>query len=129
MIISQAHIDDILQQAATAHPEECCGLLIGDNNTVQTLLASPNVSQGDKTKTFEIDPKIRFKQIRESGERALLGFYHSHPNGTPYPSETDRSMVYEPELIWVIATLKEIKAFRFDEAKQDFKEIPIQVKL
>ncbi len=129
MIISQAHIDEILRQAAASHPEECCGLLIGEEDTVHSLLPSKNVSTGDRTKTFEIDPKVRFKQIRESGERALLGFFHSHPNSVPYPSETDKSMVYEPELIWVIATLSELKAFRFNEAKQDFEEIPIQVKL
>lgn len=129
MILRQNHIDEILRQARQAYPEECCGLLTGENETVTSLIPSDNVSTGNKTRTFEIDPMVRFKIIRDSGERSLLGFYHSHPNGVPYPSETDKSMVYEPDLLWIIATLDEIKAFRFNETKQDFEEIPIQVKL
>ena len=112
-----------------AHPFECCGLLAGFGETVDRILPSDNVSTGDKTKTFEIDPKVRFQLHRETGESSMLGFYHSHPTGTPYPSDTDKAMVFEPELLWVISTLDEIKAFRFDEEKQDFAEIPIQVKL
>lgn len=129
MIFSQDHIDFILAHARQAHPEECCGLIVGQDDVVERLLPSDNVSNGDKTNSFEIDARVRFKLIRETGERSMLGFYHSHPNGVPYPSDTDKAMVYEPELIWVIATLDEVKAFRFNEAKQDFDEIPIQVKL
>lgn len=129
MIFSQDQIDFILAHARQAHPEECCGLIVGQDDVVKRLLPSDNVSNGDKTNTFEIDARVRFKLIRETGERSMMGFYHSHPNGVPYPSDTDKAMVYEPELIWVIATLDEVKAFRFVEAKQDFEEIPIQVKL
>lgn len=129
MIFSQDQIDCILAHARQAHPEECCGLIVGQDDVVERLLPSDNVSNGDKTNTFEIDARVRFKLIRETGERSMMGFYHSHPNGVPYPSDTDKAMVYEPELIWVIATLDEVKAFRFLEAKQDFEEIPIQVKL
>ncbi|NVJ91880.1 MAG: M67 family metallopeptidase [Methylocystaceae bacterium] len=129
MIISQNDIDRILRFTKEAHPEECCGLLVGTEENVSHIIPSDNVTQGDKTKTFEIDPQVRFDLIRTTGQRSLLGFYHSHPNGIPTPSETDKSMVYEPDLIWVIATLDDIKAFRFFEEQQDFEEIPIQVKL
>ncbi|NVK19124.1 MAG: M67 family metallopeptidase [Methylocystaceae bacterium] len=129
MILSKAHYDDILNHARAAFPEECCGLIVGHTDCVERLLPSNNISKGDKTKTFEIDPAVRFQLIRETGERSMMGFYHSHPNGVPFPSDTDKAMVYEPELIWVIATLDEIKAFRFLKTKQDFEEIPIQVKL
>lgn len=129
MIISQDHIDRILGFTKDAYPEECCGLLVGENEQVHRIIPSDNMTQGDKTKTFEIDPQVRFDLIRTTGERSLLGFYHSHPNGLPTPSEIDKSMVNEPDLIWVIATLDNIKAFRFIEEKQDFEEISIQVKL
>ncbi len=128
MIFTQAQIDFILNEARKATPEECCGLLVGNNQIVEKILPSPNVAEGDRTRRFEIDPQVRFNQIRESGERMLLGFYHSHPTSVPYPSETDKAMVYEPGLIWVIATLKEIKAFRFNQEKQDFEELSISLK-
>ncbi|MDV7339378.1 M67 family metallopeptidase [Terasakiella sp. A23] len=129
MIISQDHIDEIFAHTKRVHPEECCGLIIGKGDEVTDLMASRNVSESDRTKTFEIDPATRFKLIREQGHDAMIGFYHSHPNGIPYPSKTDKTMVYEPEMIWIIATQDEIKAFKFDEIKQDFAELPIQVKL
>lgn len=129
MILTQAQYDEILNQARSAYPQECCGLIVGRAGRVERLLPSENVSTGDKTKTFEIDPAVRFQLIRETGERSMMGFYHSHPNGVPFPSDTDKAMVYEPELIWLIATLDEIKAFRFLETKQDFEEISIQVTL
>ncbi|WP_135078750.1 M67 family metallopeptidase [Terasakiella sp. SH-1] len=129
MIIKQSDLDCLLELTRQAHPEECCGLIVGDGETVERLMPSANITTGDKTRSFELDPKVRFELIRESGERALMGFYHSHPNGSPFPSETDKSMVYEPELLWVITTLDKIKAFRFCEVNQDFEEIPIQVKL
>jgi len=129
MIFTQDQIDQLFEQARNAYPEECCGLISGTYDQVYDIHPAANVSAGDKTKTFEIDAKVRFDLIAQTGKRSVLGLYHSHPTGSPYPSETDKSMVYEPELIWVILTLEEIKAFRFIVAKQDFEEIPIQVNL
>lgn len=129
MIISKDFYDAILSHAKAAYPEECCGLIVGDGNQVQKLYPSDNISLGDKTKTFEIDPAVRFRIIRDTGERSLMGVYHSHPTSLPYPSETDKAMVYEPDLIWLITDLKKIRAFRFIEDKQDFEEISIRVKL
>jgi len=129
MIISQQHIDQMFALARQSYPEECCGLITGENDVAHDIHPSPNVSTGDRTQTFEVDPQLRFDLIRNSGSRQLLGLFHSHPGGRPYPSATDKAMVYEPELVWIILTLEEIKAFRFIEAKQDFAEIPIQVKL
>lgn len=127
--ISKTDFNAILNHAKHAHPEECCGMFTGDGQKVQALYPSDNISAQDKTRTFEVNPKVRFQIIRETGERSVMGIYHSHPNGVPYPSQTDRSMVYEPDLIWIIATLTELKAFRFITTKQDFEEIEIKVRL
>jgi proteasome lid subunit RPN8/RPN11 len=127
MILPKVLYDQMIAHARTAHPEECCGLVCGDFEKVNRLFPSENIFKGDKTTAFELDPKVRFQQIRETGERSLLGFYHSHPNGICAPSETDKSMVYEPELIWFLVTTEQVRAFQFDEKKRDFNEIALQI--
>jgi len=129
MIITQKNIDTIIRLTIEAHPFECCGLLAGQGDEVMSIHPSDNVSTGDKTKTFEIDAKVRFDLMRDPTAPEMIGFYHSHPNGLTSPSDTDKSMAFEPELLWLIATKKGVKAFRFNETKQDFEEVPIQVKL
>jgi len=138
LVITQQGYDQIQAHTLKALPQECCGLIIGriDENEcylVHSLMPSKNVADGDKTTRFEIDPKVRFDLLRkerqgELGENKVIGFYHSHPFGAAWPSQTDRSMVYEPELLWVIATQDEIKAFSYEESKQDFFEVCIQLK-
>lgn len=138
LIITQQDYEKIRAHTLKALPQECCGLIIGkmDENGcyhVHSLMPSKNVADGDKTTRFEIDPQLRFDILRKErqgdlGENKLIGFYHSHPFGTAQPSKTDRSMVYEPELLWVIATEDEIKAFSYEENKQDFFEVCIQQK-
>jgi len=138
VIISQRDYDQILAHTLKVLPQECCGLLIGKKDQdgmyhVHSIQPANNVAGGDKTTEFEIDPKVRFDLIRAEregslGENTVIGFYHSHPNGIAAPSDTDRSMVYEPELLWLIATLDEIKAFSFNEKTHDFFEVLIQTK-
>jgi desampylase len=137
LILSQRDHDQIKAHTKAALPLECCGLIIGrisknGDYIVERLIASENVATKDKTKHFEIDPKVRFDLLRAErdgllGRNRLIGFYHSHPFGKAQPSETDRSMVYEPELLWVIANDKEVKAFSFDLDKQDFFDVFISI--
>lgn len=138
----QFHLPAALLQAIECHaqatfPEECCGLIIGwqDDANYQAveLLPSPNVSSGDRTRTFEIDPQIRFDCIRGERENRfpdgakLIGFYHSHPSGPATPSQTDRKMVFEPDLIWIITGNGQTNAFKFEETLNDFVQLPVQI--
>ena len=43
-------------------------------------------------------------KLRESPD-AVIGVYHSHPDGSARPSETDRSMIFEPAMIWLITAV------------------------
>ncbi len=98
--------------AEAAYPEECCGLLAGrraDDGAivVSRVQPSPNLSGGDKRRSFEVDPKVRFDLMREleadaaAGEE-IVGHYHSHPFSAAAPSARDQEMVYEPDMVWLI---------------------------
>ena len=100
----------IRAHARAAYPNECCGLLIGktvaDVVDITDIRASGNLTSGDPTKSFEVDPKLRFDVMREAQARNdgfdMIGHYHSHPDGPAEPSATDLSKAYEPQMIWLI---------------------------
>ena len=107
----------IERAAEAAYPEEACGLLVGrrapgEGCRVSAVEASANVAEPPRTKRFEVDPKLRLRlerDLRESPD-SVIGVYHSHPNGAADPSETDRSMIFEPDMIWLITAVAEGRA-------------------
>ncbi|MEO5337320.1 MAG: M67 family metallopeptidase [Magnetospirillum sp. WYHS-4] len=107
----------IRAQAEAAYPEECCGLLVGSveaNGRVAVVrhVPSPNLAEGDRRRSFEVSPQVRFdlmRSLRATGE-ALVGHYHSHPDGPAAPSAADRVMVWEPELVWLVVAVRDGKA-------------------
>ena len=97
----------LLAEARAALPNECCGLLEGfrDGETITIVAVHPaaNVSPAPET-GFEIDPAAHFtlqRALRGSG-RAVVGCYHSHPNGRAEPSPRDRANGGEDGWVWLI---------------------------
>lgn len=70
-------------------PLEACGLLSGKNGSVGDVLPVANIARSPVR--FRMEPKAQlraFAQIETSGQE-ILAIFHSHPNGSPVPSETD----------------------------------------
>lgn len=80
----------ILADARQASPAECCGLLLGQGDTIVDLTPARNAAD-DPTRRYVIDPHEHFQAIRAARRRALevIGAYHSHPRSTATPSSTD----------------------------------------
>ncbi len=120
----------LLNAAREADPLECCGLLMGHNDTVTDtvtgILPAANVSDTPHTH-FEIDPAIliaaeKAVRIRSEAEQgasqragqgaAILGYYHSHPSGKAVPSATDAQMAVPDGRYWVVIASEELGVFR-----------------
>jgi proteasome lid subunit RPN8/RPN11 len=106
------------QAARDAYPEECCGLLIGNRAgarwTVRRLAPSTNVAEGDRRTRFEVDPAILLREqrrARDAGE-ALIGLYHSHPDGEPVPSAEDERRAWQADQAWLILAAGRDRAIR-----------------
>lgn len=58
------------------------------------------------TRRFEIDPAELLALHRSCRERGLevVGYYHSHPDGKPQPSELDRRQAW-PETSYLIVVV------------------------
>ncbi|MBS0469592.1 MAG: M67 family metallopeptidase [Proteobacteria bacterium] len=118
----------ILRESEAAHPRECCGLIEGIRHgegwRADRLHPAPNLSQD--ADRFEIDPAVHLETQRGARDRgtAIIGCYHSHPDGRPRPSPRDRAGALEKDFVWLIAGSGGVLAgFVFDGA--DFHPVPI----
>jgi desampylase len=88
--ISRALRAQLLKHAASLPEEEVCGLIFGTEAHISQIVPCQNVAQNRRTR-FEIDPSalIAAHKAARSGGDAIIGSYHSHPNGAGQPSITD----------------------------------------
>jgi desampylase len=97
-------LEELTRHAAEAWPEECCGLLIGRGDRIETVMRTRNAAE-DRARRFLVDPADHFEAIRAARADGLtiVGAYHSHPDGEPVPSPTDRRDAFEdPAFIHLI---------------------------
>ncbi|MFW2350851.1 M67 family metallopeptidase [Qipengyuania sp.] len=124
--VSSDVVARLLAEAERVHPLECCGILLGDGEAVAAILPAGNVHpQPDRH--FEIDPQALIDAHRgaRSGGPQVLGYYHSHPNGLPRPSATDRSLAAPDGAIWAIIAAGRITLWRSGDA--GFAALPYEV--
>jgi proteasome lid subunit RPN8/RPN11 len=102
----------IAEAARAAFPRECCGLIEGwrQDGFVQAMALHPARNIADRCDRFEIHPEDHFAALRKARARgrAVVGCYHSHPNGSPFPSATDRDGAGEEDFLWLIAALAQV---------------------
>lgn len=105
----------ILREARDIHPHECCGLIEGacEAQTFRIAALHPARNLAELPHRFEIDPQDQFaaaKAARAQG-RAIIGCYHSHPNGRAQPSAIDQAGAGEENFLWLIASNEDLNAF------------------
>lgn len=113
LILRAGDLRAIARAGLEALPREACGLLIGrpegaGDVRVTGLVASANVAA--EPDRFEIDPALlldlqRRARAAPAGD-ALVGLYHSHPNGRLALSARDRAEAAMPGLVWLITALE-----------------------
>ncbi len=110
--ISSVVKNALLTEAAKAGADECCGLLLGRDGAIESLVPARNVAT-DPSRSFEIDPVTLLRTHREArgSGLAVVGHYHSHPNGRAEPSARDAARAVADGQIWVIVAGGEITAW------------------
>lgn len=107
----------LLAIAAASPAIEVCGLLVG-RDRVEHIIAAANVAP-DPRRCFEIDPKVLFAALRveRAGGDKVLGYYHSHPTGSPTPSATDTAHATVDGRIWLIIVKGRAAAWALNETR------------
>jgi proteasome lid subunit RPN8/RPN11 len=98
--VGLAAVAAINRQASREYPLECCGILVGTTvsrggttfTSVGSVTVAENVESKDRARKFAIAPELLLQVHRTAGSEglAVVGYYHSHPDGLAVPSETDR---------------------------------------
>ena len=100
--------DDLIAHARSVFPDECCGILIGSReglrSIVDRLARATNIAAGDRARSFQIDWTTLFETLRRARREStdIVGFYHSHPDGTSEPSRRDTDAAWPDHSYMII---------------------------
>lgn len=105
-IIPRIIVNRILDHAQRSLPNECVGILSGDGKTIHNI--HPLTNQLQDRKKYQAEPSQQIKllrQLRETGLK-MVAIYHSHPQSSPEPSETDLKLASYPGALHLIVSLQ-----------------------
>jgi [CysO sulfur-carrier protein]-S-L-cysteine hydrolase len=107
MRISRSIYEELLEHARAEAPNECCGLIGGENGEAKSVYRARNAEASPLR--YNLDPQDQFRimsEMEESGEE-LSAIYHSHTASPAYPSQTDINLAAYPDAISLIVSLAE----------------------
>jgi proteasome lid subunit RPN8/RPN11 len=111
----------ILREAQGAYPRECCGLIEGLREAGNFRIAAlhPSRNLAERPDRFDIDPRDQFAAYRSARaqDHAIVGCYHSHPNGCAEPSAMDLAGAGEENFLWLIASNDRVNAFVYSDGR------------
>ncbi len=110
--IASGVVEAMQRHALAEHPREACGLLYGSSGAIDAAEPARNVA-ASPNRSFEIEPTALLRAYREArgAGQAVLGWYHSHPNGVAEPSPTDAARAVEDGKLWLIVTADAVTAW------------------
>jgi proteasome lid subunit RPN8/RPN11 len=104
-------LEDIRAAAVAAYPNEACGLIIAGAKKAVAVTCK-NIAT-DPTRYFLLDPND-YARYADQGD--VLAVWHTHPEASSKPSETDVAGIESTEMEWWIQGLKKDgDQFVFDE--------------
>ncbi len=112
--LTREQLDAIRDHATRTYPEECCGILIGQLDwaasaaVVHRLIAASNTREDSaRHNRYLIEPETILAAQRDADRegRAIIGYYHSHPDHPSEPSDFDREYAW-PDLSYLIVSVR-----------------------
>ena len=126
--LPQAFIDEMIAHALADAPNECCGIIAGQDGRAVKLFRAQN-SEASPYR-YNVDPKDLFRIHRECEENGweFAVIYHSHTASEAYPSATDVRLAFWPESYYVLVSLMVpespvVRAFRIEDGRVSEEEI------
>ena len=112
----------LLSQAENDAPIESCGYLLGpDAQHVTENYPMTNVDHS--AEHFSFDPKEQFSAVQyaRSHQLQIVGNWHSHPASPSRPSEEDKRLALDPNILYFILSLADeqpvLNAFRIQDGE------------
>ena len=108
--IAESCYERLIRHALAAEPHECCGILVGGESFgvtfVRRVVAATNIAEGDRCRRYQIDWRSLFETVRitRKGSDRIVGFYHSHPDGSSRPSWRDLESAWIDHTYLIVST-------------------------
>jgi len=132
MRIARSLLDEIVAQARTEAPNECCGIVASRHGRAVALYKARNARASPLA--YDIDGRDLQRIYDEIDRNGLdVGIiYHSHTRSQPIPSQTDINLAspFLPDAVYVIVGVKhpehdEVRAWRISDGR--YTEAPLEV--
>ncbi len=113
--LKSADIEEIKQIAQKTYPHECCGVMVGsvENGvkTVTELIPAENQRTDSPANRYLITPDLlnELEKKLKGTDRAIVGFFHSHPDVPARPSTYDQDHAW-PWYSYVIVSVNKGQA-------------------
>jgi len=130
IILNQEQIDILIEHSTKSHPNESCAMLLGtyDNQqwNVKEVFLTNNMEQSETNFTISPEELLHGHQLAEKKQLELVGVFHSHPNSSAIPSDTDKKFMKGNPIPWIIFSgiNNELNAFLLDTSVE---KIPIKI--
>ena len=133
VVAIQPHVlDTIRRHGAWTFPDECCGALIERDGAIVVALALENTTRDAATRRFRIGPDAyrKAETFARAAGGMLVGFYHSHPDAPPRPSQYDLDHAW-PNLAYLILAVNaglpgDAKVWHLRDDRSGFDEGELQ---
>ena len=113
--LKSADIEELKQIAQKTYPHECCGVMVGsvENGvkTVTELIPAENQRTDSPANRYLITPDLlnELEKKLKGTDRAIVGFFHSHPDVPARPSTYDQDHAW-PWYSYVIVSVNKGQA-------------------
>ena len=132
-LIPKTVLANMISHALETDPEECCGVLIGDDDKAEQARRIRN-AHSEPIRRYEMPPMdlMRAESEADAKGRKIVAIYHSHTHTQAYPSQTDVNNAVQSwwtEPYYVLISLVEktrpiVRAFRISD-DASVTEVPI----
>lgn len=113
--LKSADIEEIKDIAQKTYPHECCGVMVGSVEdgvkTVTELVPAENQRTDSPANRYLITPDLlnELEKKLKDTDRAIVGFFHSHPDVPARPSTYDQDHAW-PWYSYVIVSVNKGEA-------------------
>jgi proteasome lid subunit RPN8/RPN11 len=128
LTLPQAYIEEMIGHAREEAPNECCGIIAGQDGHAEKLFRAKNAEASPYR--YSVDPQDLFRIYRECEQNGweFLVIYHSHTASEAYPSLTDVRLAFWPDAYYVLVSVQEpddpvVRAFRIVDGQVSEEEL------
>ncbi len=128
LTLPKKFIDEMIAHAREEAPDECCGIIAGQDGRAVKLFRARN-SEASPYR-YNVDSQDLFRIYRDCDGNGweFLAIYHSHTASEAYPSPTDVRLASWPDAYYVLVSLQDpkipaVRAFRIVEGEISEEEM------